>query len=64
MVFVNNTILYNIIDLHFLIDGVIPQICNPTGELVTSIGITNNEANVEIETHRPIAEIKASDFSM
>ena len=47
-----------IIDLHFLIPAAIAQIYDPIAELVISVGIPNNKAKAEIETHPVIVEAK------
>ena len=49
-----------IIDLYFLIAGVIMQIFNPKDELINRIGIPTKEAKAEMETHPLIVEIKTS----
>ena len=49
-----------IIDLYFLIAGVIMQIFNPKDELIIRIGIPTKEAKAEMETHPLIVEIKIS----
>ena len=49
-----------IIDLYFLIAGVIMQIFNPKDELIIHIGIPTKEAKAEMETHPLIVEIKIS----
>ena len=51
-------VLELIIDLYFLIHGVIAQIFNSTAELVTPIGIPIKEAKTEMETHPVILEAK------
>ena len=48
------------IDLYFLIPGVIAQIFNTVAELVTPIGMATKEAKVEMETDPVIVEITTS----
>ena len=62
--FANNTIFscflffFFIIDLYFLILGVIAQIVDPIAELVISIGIPSKEAKTEIEIHPVLVKLK------
>ena len=62
--FANNTIFscflffFFIIDLYFLILGVIAQIVDPIAELVISIGIPSKEAKTEIEIHPVLLKLK------
>ena len=51
-----------IIDLYFLITGVIMQIFNHKDELIIWIGIPTKEETAEMETHPLIVEIKISKF--
>ena len=52
-----------IIDLHYLISGVIAQIFNPIAELVIPREIETNEVNAEIETKPVIFEAIISKCS-
>ena len=62
--FANNALLscffffFVIIDLYFLIAGVIAQIFNAIAELVMPIGIPSKEVKAEIEIHPVIVEAK------
>ena len=62
--FAKNTIFscflffFFIIDLYFLILGVIAQIVDPIAELVISIGIPSKEAKTEIEIHPVLLKLK------
>ena len=62
--FAKNTIFscflffFFIIDLYFLILGVIAQIVDPIAELVISIGIPSKEAKTEIEIHPVLVKLK------
>ena len=47
-------------DLYFSIPEVITQIFNPTAELAIPIGMPTKEAEVEMEMHPVIVEIKIS----
>ena len=63
--FANDNILpcfffFLITDLHFLIPEVITQIFNHIAELAIPIGIPTKEAEVEMEMHPVIIEIKIS----
>ena len=49
---------------YFLISEVIPQIFNPTLQIVIPIGIPTKEAKAEIETHPVTVEIKISKRSI
>ena len=68
--FANNTILscffffFLIIDLYFLIHGVIAQIFNPIAELVIPITIPTKEAKAEIEIHPVTADTKIRKCSI
>ena len=50
-------------DLHFLVPGLIAQICVTTAELVITTEIAINEANAEIETQPVTVEFKISKCS-
>ena len=68
--FGNNTIFscllffFFIIDLYFLIPGIIAQIVDPMAELVISIGIPSKEAQTEIEIHQVFVEAKIRKCSI
>ena len=65
--FVSNIILlcffsfFIIIELYFLIAGVIKQNFTPTAELVIPIGIPIKEAKAEMETHPVIVQPKTRE---
>ena len=53
-----------IIDLYFLIHGVIAQICNSITDLEIPIGIPSKKGNAEIEIHLAAAETKIRKCSI
>ena len=57
-------LFFSIIDLYFLIPAFMPQISNPTAELVILIGKTDEQAKAEIEANPVTAEAKISKSSI
>ena len=61
ILFCRVSLFFLIMDLYFLIPGVVAQIFNPIGELVIPIGIPGKEEKTEMETH-PAIEITISKW--
>ena len=70
LVFANNTILscfflfFFIIDLYFLITGIVAQVFHPIAKLEIPIGILSKEAKAEIEIHPITVEAKINKCSI